>query len=77
MDEILINSIQLNRFKEQEDAIAKELLERDRATPTFTYGFYSTRSGELCTLVTNTVAIRPFGWKKALYNDISFSFFFF
>lgn len=49
---------------EQERAIAAELLEKGRATPTFEYGFYL-RDGRRCTLITNTVAIRPKGYVKA------------
>lgn len=49
---------------EQEAAIARELAEKGRATPTFEYGFYLT-DGSLCTLIRNTVAIRPKGYRKA------------
>lgn len=45
----------------QAEAIAAELRERGRSTPTFTYGFYRA-DGELCTWVENTVAIRPEGY---------------
>ena len=49
---------------EQEAAIATELKERGRATPSFEYGYYLS-DGSLCTLIKNTVAIRPKGYKKA------------
>ena len=49
---------------EQEAAIAEELKTQGRSTPTFEYGYYLT-DGSLCTLITNTVAIRPKGYKKA------------
>ena len=48
----------------QEAAIAEELRQKGRATPNFEYGYYLT-DGSLCTLVKNTVAIRPKGYKKA------------
>jgi hypothetical protein len=48
----------------QEAAIAGELRQKGRATPTFEYGYYLS-DGSLCTLVRNTVAIRPKGYKKA------------
>lgn len=57
---------------EQETAIAEELATHGRATPTFEYGFYLT-DGTLCSLVRNTVAIRPKGYVstpvKPLYLD--------
>ncbi|MGH8378598.1 MAG: PaaI family thioesterase, partial [Gammaproteobacteria bacterium] len=49
---------------EQETAIRAELTANDRATPTFEYGYYLT-DGSLCTLVRNTVAIRPKGYVKS------------
>lgn len=48
---------------EQERAIAAELADKGRATPTFEYGFYLT-DGTLCTRIRNTVAIRPRGYAK-------------
>lgn len=48
----------------QEAAIAAELKDKGRATPTFEYGYHLT-DGSLCTLIKNTVAIRPKGYKKA------------
>jgi hypothetical protein len=48
----------------QEAAIAEELRQKGRATPTFEYGYYLT-DGSLCTLIKNTVAIRPKGYRKA------------
>ena len=50
--------------QEQEAAIAEELKAKGRATPTFEYGYYLT-DGSLCTLIRNTVAIRPKGYRKA------------
>ena len=50
--------------QEQEAAIAAELKAKGRATPRFEYGYYLT-DGSLCTLVQNTVAIRPKGYTKA------------
>jgi acyl-coenzyme A thioesterase PaaI-like protein len=50
--------------REQETAVAAELKAKGRATPTFEYGYYLT-DGSLCTLVRNTVAIRPKGYVKA------------
>ncbi|MGE5625864.1 MAG: PaaI family thioesterase [Bacillota bacterium] len=49
---------------EQEAAIAAELMTKGRSTPTFEYGYYLT-DGTLCTRISNTVAIRPKGYKKA------------
>ena len=49
---------------EQEAAVAEELKAKGRATPTFVYGYYL-NDGTLCTLIKNTVAIRPKGYKKA------------
>jgi acyl-coenzyme A thioesterase PaaI-like protein len=49
---------------EQEAAVAEELKAQGRATPTFEYGYYLS-DGTLCTLIKNTVAIRPKGYKKA------------
>ncbi|MFI4920300.1 MAG: PaaI family thioesterase [Gammaproteobacteria bacterium] len=49
---------------EQEAVVAEELKTKGRATPTFEYGYYLT-DGTLCTLIKNTVAIRPKGYKKA------------
>ena len=50
--------------KEQEAAIAEELKAKGRSTPTFEYGYHLT-DGSLCTLIRNTVAIRPKGYRKA------------
>jgi len=44
-----------------EEEIRKELEEKGRATPTFTYGFYL-KDGTLCTKIENVVAIRPKGY---------------
>lgn len=49
---------------DMEESIAKELEERGRATPTFEYGFYLA-DGRCCTVIHNTVAIRPKGYVKA------------
>lgn len=57
---------------EQEAAIAAELAAQGRATPTFEYGFYL-EDGTRCSLIRNTVAIRPKGYvktpSKPLYLD--------
>lgn len=50
--------------KVQEEAIAAELAEKGRATPTFEYGFFLA-DGTRCTVIHNTVAIRPKGYVKA------------
>lgn len=49
---------------ELEKQIAAELAENGRCTPTFEYGFYL-ENGSRCTVVQNTVAIRPKGYVKA------------
>jgi acyl-coenzyme A thioesterase PaaI-like protein len=48
----------------QEAAIREELAARGRATPTFEYS-YHLADGSVCTVVRNTVAIRPKGYVKA------------
>ncbi|MGH8397411.1 MAG: PaaI family thioesterase [Gammaproteobacteria bacterium] len=48
----------------QEIAIRAELSANGRATPTFEYGYFLT-DDTLCTLVQNTVAIRPKGYVKS------------
>jgi acyl-coenzyme A thioesterase PaaI-like protein len=48
----------------QESAIRIELERDGRATPTFEYG-YVRADGVRCTVVRNTVAIRPRGYKRA------------
>jgi acyl-coenzyme A thioesterase PaaI-like protein len=50
---------------EKEAEIRRELATSGRATPHFDYGFYRT-DGTCCTLVNNTVAIRPHGYSKAI-----------
>lgn len=47
----------------QEAEIAAELEAQGRATPTFEYGFYLA-DGSRCSLIRNTVAIRPKGYVK-------------
>ncbi len=49
---------------EQEEAIARELSRRGRASPQFHYGFYRD-DGVCCTEIINTVAIRPRGYRSA------------
>jgi acyl-coenzyme A thioesterase PaaI-like protein len=49
---------------EQEAAIRIELEHKGRSTPSFEYGYYR-RDGVRCTVVRNTVAIRPRGYKRA------------
>jgi len=47
-----------------EALIRRELETAGRATPTFEYGYYL-RDGNRCSVVRNTVAIRPKGYRKA------------
>ena len=49
---------------EQEEDIRMELEREGRATPTFEYG-YVRKDGVRCTVIRNTVAIRPRGYKRA------------
>jgi len=49
---------------EQEQDIRMELERDGRSTPTFEYG-YVRRDGVRCTLIRNTVAIRPRGYERA------------
>ena len=49
---------------EQEAAIRIELEREGRATPSFEYGYFR-KDGVRCTLIRNTVAIRPRGYKRA------------
>lgn len=49
---------------EQEAAIRIELDRDGRSTPTFEYG-YVRADGVCCTVIRNTVAIRPRGYKRA------------
>jgi acyl-coenzyme A thioesterase PaaI-like protein len=48
----------------QENEIRMQLERKGRATPTFEYG-YVRRDGVRCTVIRNTVAIRPRGYKRA------------
>ena len=48
----------------QEQEIRMELQREGRATPTFEYGFFRT-DGVRCTVIRNTVAIRPRGYQRA------------
>ncbi len=50
--------------RELEAQIRRELETGGRATPTFEYGYYLS-DGTLCSVVRNTVAIRPKGYRKA------------
>lgn len=52
-----------------EESIARELAERGRCTPTFEYGYYLT-DGTRCTVIRNTVAIRPKGYVKATTRPV-------
>jgi len=45
-----------------EASIRADLITKERSTPVFEFGFYRT-DGVLCTHVTNTVAIRPKGYR--------------
>jgi acyl-coenzyme A thioesterase PaaI-like protein len=49
---------------DQEQAIRMELERDGRSTPTFEYG-YVRKDGVRCTVVRNTVAIRPRGYRRA------------
>jgi hypothetical protein len=49
---------------EQEADIRIELERGGRATPTFEYGYFR-KDGVRCTVIRNTVAIRPRGYKRA------------
>jgi acyl-coenzyme A thioesterase PaaI-like protein len=49
---------------EQEQTIRLELARNGRSTPTFEYG-YVRNDGVRCTVIRNTVAIRPRGYKRA------------
>jgi hypothetical protein len=49
---------------EQEAAVRIELERDGRSTPSFEYGYFR-KDGVRCTLVRNTVAIRPRGYKRA------------
>jgi acyl-coenzyme A thioesterase PaaI-like protein len=49
---------------DQEKAIRMELESEGRSTPTFEYG-YVRSDGVRCTVIRNTVAIRPRGYKRA------------
>jgi hypothetical protein len=49
---------------DQENDIRMQLASEGRATPTFEYG-YVRRDGVRCTVIRNTVAIRPRGYKRA------------
>jgi hypothetical protein len=48
----------------QEKDIRIELQDKGRATPTFEYGYFR-GDGVRCTVIQNTVAIRPRGYKRA------------
>lgn len=48
-----------------EQEIARELQEKGRSTPSFTYGLYR-QDGVMCTRVENTVAIRTLGYQAVV-----------
>ncbi len=50
-----------------EDTIRRELEDKGRSTPTFEFGYYLA-DGTVCTVIHNTVAIRPRGYKKGRPN---------
>lgn len=52
-----------------EARIREELEANGRATPTFEYGYYLS-NGTQCTHVSNTVAIRPKGYRKATSRPV-------
>jgi hypothetical protein len=49
-------------YSEQEAAIRIELEREGRSTPTFEYGYFR-KDGVRCTVIRNTVAIRPRGYR--------------
>jgi hypothetical protein len=49
---------------EQEAAIRFELEREGRSTPSFEYGYFR-KDGVRCTMIRNTVAIRPRGYERA------------
>ena len=49
---------------ELEASIREELAHKDRSTPTFEYAYYLT-DGSVCSVIKNTVAIRPKGYQRA------------
>ena len=49
---------------EQESQIRIELEREGRSTPSFEYGYFR-KDGVRCTVIRNTVAIRPRGYKRA------------
>jgi hypothetical protein len=49
---------------DQEAAIRIELGRDGRSTPTFEYGYFR-NDGVRCTVIRNTVAIRPHGYQRA------------
>lgn len=57
------------KFDDQlERQIRADLAQRGRSTPAFEYGYYL-EDGTLCTLVQNTVAIRPRGYRAPQAED--------
>jgi hypothetical protein len=50
--------------REQENAVRIELEREGRSTPTFEYGYFR-GDGVRCTVIRNTVAIRPRGYQRA------------
>jgi acyl-coenzyme A thioesterase PaaI-like protein len=54
----------------QEAQIREELARRGRATPSFELGYYLA-DGTCCTIIRNTVAIRPKGYQKLTKTGIS------
>ena len=50
--------------REQEAGIRIELEREGRSTPTFEYGYFR-KDGVRCTMIRNTVAIRPGGYTRA------------
>lgn len=53
--------------RQLEKSIREELEHKNRATPSFDYGFYR-EDGSLCTAVSASVAIRPKGYSKRLLD---------
>lgn len=54
--------------KQLEQQIRDDLATKGRSTPTFEM-YYKRTDGQICTVIKNTIAIRPTGYKKSDYAD--------